>query len=173
MRIGSEKEIRGRLEAALYSAGRPLSLEELQQASDCGKEKTIKILKQMIKDIETTFTSLELKQLDDKSFVLQIKHEYLFIVRRFAQQPILSNSVLKTLSYITYEQPVTSKRLVEIRGSQVYSHLKELYQKGFIIYENIGRLKIYRTTKKFQEYFGIDDINKMKKKLIATTNKKL
>ncbi|HEX2615885.1 MAG TPA: SMC-Scp complex subunit ScpB, partial [Nitrososphaera sp.] len=78
---------------------------------------------------------------------------------------------LKTLSYIAYEQPVTSKRLVQIRGSQVYSHVKELEQMQFIEHENLGRLKVYRTTKRFQDYFGITDLNSMKSKLVATTNK--
>jgi chromosome segregation and condensation protein ScpB len=30
---------------------------------------------------------------------------------------------------------------------------------------------VYRTTRKFQEYFGITDLNAMKSKLVATTNK--
>jgi segregation and condensation protein B len=93
------------------------------------------------------------------------------LIRKFAQHPLVPSAALKTLSYIAYEQPVTSKRLVQIRGSQVYSHIKELEQLQFIEHENLGRLKVYRTTRKFQEYFGITDLNAMKSKLVATTNK--
>jgi segregation and condensation protein B len=66
---------------------------------------------------------------------------------------------------------VTSKRLVQIRGSQVYSHIKVLEQLQFVEHENLGRLKVYRTTPKFQNYFGITDINAVKSKLVtaATT----
>jgi segregation and condensation protein B len=66
-------------------------------------------------------------------------------------------------------QPVTSKKLAEIRGSQVYVHLKLLPQSGFLVYQKLGRLKIYQTTKKFQDYFGIEgDIEILKKKLVKT-----
>jgi len=92
-------------------------------------------------------------------------------VRKFAQHPLIPSAALKTLSYIAYEQPVTSKRLVQIRGSQVYSHVKLLEQMQFVEHENLGRLKVYRTTPKFQNYFGITDLNAMKNKLLATSNK--
>jgi segregation and condensation protein B len=91
------------------------------------------------------------------------------VVKRFATRPFLSHAVLKTLSCVTYMQPVTSKQLAEIRGSQVYVHLKMLLQSGFLTYQKLGRLKIYQTTKKFQDYFGMDgDIEKLKKKLVKT-----
>jgi segregation and condensation protein B len=61
---------------------------------------------------------------------------------------------------------VTSKRLVQIRGSQVYSHIKLLEQLQFIEHENLGRLKVYRTASKFQNYFGITDLNAVKSKLV-------
>jgi chromosome segregation and condensation protein ScpB len=32
-------------------------------------------------------------------------------------------------------------------------------------HENVGRLKVYKTTKKFQEYFGVADLNSLRKKL--------
>lgn len=51
------------------------------------------------------------------------------------------------------------------------SHVKILEQLQFVEHENLGRLKVYRTTPKFQNYFGITDLNAMKSKLVATTNK--
>ncbi|HYZ50340.1 MAG TPA: SMC-Scp complex subunit ScpB, partial [Nitrososphaeraceae archaeon] len=59
----------------------------------------------------------------------------------------------------------------QIRGSQVYTHLRELENVSFIEHEKLGRLKVYRTTKKFQDYFGVNDLDSMKSKLIAMTNK--
>jgi segregation and condensation protein B len=80
---------------------------------------------------------------------------------------LVSGGALKTLSYVTYEQPVLSRRLVQIRGSQVYSHLKELERVGFIQHEKVGRLKIFKTSKKFQDYFGIEDVNALKGRLLT------
>lgn len=167
-----EDEIVARIEAALYSAGRPLSVDELIRASGTSsKEKTLRVVNDLIRKTKSTFKAIEIAQLDDATFVFQLKPAYSPLVRKFAQHPLVPSSALKTLSYIAYEQPVTSKRLVQIRGSQVYTHLRELEQLSFVEHENLGRLKVYRTTRKFQEYFGIADMNAMKSKLVANTNK--
>lgn len=167
-----EDEVVARIEAALYSAGRPLSVEELIRASGTNsKEKTLKVVNDLVRKSKATFKAIEIAPLDDGNFVFQLKPEYSPLVRKFAQHPLVASSALKTLTYIAYEQPVTSKRLVQIRGSQVYTHLKELEQLQFIEHESLGRLKVYRTTRKFQEYFGIADMNAMKTRLVAGVNK--
>ena len=165
-----EDEIAARIEAALYSAGRPLSLDELIRASGTNsKERTHRVVNELAKKANSTFRAIEIVQLEDGKFVLQLRPQYMPLVRKFAQHPLLPSGALKTLSYIAYEQPVTSKRLVQIRGSQVYSHIKVLEQLQFVEHENLGRLKVYRTTPKFQNYFGITDINAVKSKLVTAT----
>ncbi len=165
-----EDEIAARIEAALYSAGRPLSLDELIKASGTNsKEKTHRVVNDLAKKVKSTFMAIEIAQLEDGNYVLQLRPEYTPLVRKFAQHPLLPSGTLKTLSYVAYEQPVTSKRLVQIRGSQVYSHIKVLEQLRFVEHENLGRLKVYRTTPKFQNYFGITDLNAVKSKLVTAT----
>jgi segregation and condensation protein B len=165
-----EHEIVARIEAALYSAGRPLSLDELVKASGTNsKEKTHRVINDLAKKVKSTFRAIEIAQLEDGNYVLQLRPEYTPLVRKFAQHPLLPPGALKTLSYIAYEQPVTSKRLVQIRGSQVYSHFKVLEQLQFVEHENLGRLKVYRTTAKFQNYFGITDLNAVKSRLMTAT----
>jgi segregation and condensation protein B len=165
-----EHEIVARIEAALYSAGRPLTLDELVKASGTNsKEKTRRIVNDLAKKVKSTFRAIEIAQLEDGNYVLQLRPEYTPLVRKFAQHPLLPSGALKTLSYVAYEQPVTSKRLVQIRGSQVYSHIKVLAQLQFVEHENLGRLKVYRTTTKFQNYFGITDLNAVKSRLMNTT----
>jgi segregation and condensation protein B len=163
-----EKETVARIEAALYSSGRPMSIDELIKATGVNsKDKIKKILLDLSKKINSVFYALELKELDDGKYVFQLKSDYVPIIKKFAKQPLLQSSALKTLSYIVYEQPITSKRLVEIRGTQAYSHVKYLEQLAFIEHDPVGRLKVYRTTKKFQEYFGISDLNIIKNNILA------
>jgi segregation and condensation protein B len=167
-----EDEIVARIEAALYCAGRPLSLDDLIRASGTNsKEKTQRMVNDLAKKTKATFRAIEIALLEDGTYVFQLRPEYTPLVRKFAQHPLLPSAALKSLSYIAYEQPVTSKRLVLIRGSQVYSHIKVLEQLQFVEHENLGRLKVYRTTPKFQSYFGITDLNAIKSKLVTTTNK--
>ena len=158
-----------RLEAALYSAGRPLTIEELIKASGTeSRTKTLAIMTNLVKKTKTVFKAIEVASLPDGSYVFQLKPEFNTVIRKYASKPLLPTATLKTLSYIAYMQPVSSKRLVEVRGSGVYMHLKLLQQLDYIEHQNVGRLKIYNTTEKFQKYFGIQgDKDLLKQKLFT------
>ena len=166
-------EATAKIESALYSAGRPLSVEDLIRASGTeSRPKTLALLDSIMKKTKNAFKSIEIIILPDGNYVFQLKPEYSSSVRRYASKPILSKATQKTLSYIAFEQPVSSKQLVEIRGSGVYVHLKELRQLNFIENQNIGRMKIYSTTEKFQKYFGISgDVNILKQRLFKKIRK--
>ena len=173
VRADNDDTATARLEAALYSAGRPLSVEDLIRASGTeSRPKTLALLDSIMKQTKNAFKSIEVVILPDGNYVFQLKPEYSSSVRKYASKPILSKATQKTLSYIAFEQPVSSKQLVEIRGSGVYIHLKELRQLNFIQNQNIGRMKIYSTTEKFQKYFGISgDVNILKQKLFKKIRK--
>lgn len=169
----SNDEAIARIEAALYSAGRPLKIEDLIRASGTeSRTKTFEILNELMKKTKSAFKALEIVILPDGSYVFQLKPEYSSTIKRYASKPILPNATLKTLSYIAYMQPISSKQLVETRGSGVYEHLKELRQLDFITHQNVGRLKIYNTTEKFQKYFGIQgDVENLKQRLFSKVRK--
>lgn len=158
-----------RLEASLYSAGRPLTIEELIRASGTeSRTKTLALMTNLVKKTKTVFRAIEVASLPDGSYVFQLKPEFNTVIRKYASKPLLPTATLKTLSYIAYMQPVSSKRLVEVRGSGVYMHLKLLQQLDYIEHQNVGRLKIYNTTEKFQKYFGIQgDKDLLKQKLFT------
>ncbi len=173
VKIESENEATARIESALYSSGRPLSVEELIKASGTeSRPRTLAILDSLIKKTKNVFAAIEIVVLPDGNFVFQLKPEYSSSVRKYASKPILSRAVQKTLSYIAYSQPISSRQLVEVRGSGVYSQLKELRQLNFIEHQNVGRLRIYSTTQKFQKYFGIEgDMDVLKQKLFNKVRK--
>jgi len=173
MKIQNEDQVAARLESALYSAGRPLTVEELIKASGTeSRQKTLDVLDSIIKKMKSAFKAIEIVNLPDGSYVFQIKPEYSSSVRKYASKPLLSRATQKTLSYIALEQPISSKQLLEVRGSGVYSHLKELRQLNFIEHQAVGRLRIYSTTEKFQKYFGIEgDVNTLKQKLFKKIRK--
>ena len=169
----NEDQIAARLESALYSAGRPLTIEELNKAAGTeSRQKTLAVLESIIKKMKNTFKAIEIVILPDGSYVFQLKPEYSSSVRKYASKPLLSRATQKTLSYIALEQPISSKQLLEVRGSGVYGQLKELRQLNFIEHQSVGRLRIYSTTEKFQKYFGIEgDVNALKQKLFKKIRK--
>ena len=173
VKIEDENIATARIEAALYSAGRPLKIEELIRASGTeSRTKTYNIINNIMKKSKSAFKAIEIVTLPDGSYVFQLKPEYSSTVKKYASKPVLPKATLKTLSYIAYMQPISSKQLVETRGSGVYSHLKELRQLDFINHQNVGRLKIYTTTEKFQKYFGIQgDVENLKQRLFSKIRK--
>ena len=172
-RIENTAEATARIEAALYSAGRPLRIEDIIRASGTeSRTKTLDLLNVIMKKTKIAFKALEITTLPDGTYVMQLKPEYSSTVKRYASKPVLPNATLKTLSYIAYMQPIASKQLVETRGSGVYAHLKELRQLDYITHQNVGRLKIYTTTEKFQKYFGIKgDVEDLKSRLFSKVRK--
>ena len=59
MKIQNEDQVAARLESALYSAGRPLTVEELIKASGTeSRQKTLDVLDSIIKKMKSTFTLL-------------------------------------------------------------------------------------------------------------------
>ena len=170
-RVTDDAEATARIEAALYSAGRPLTIREIMQASGTGsRTKAGELLNAIMQKAGRAFRALEVAKLPDGSYVLQLKPQYSGIIRKYASRPILPRATLKTLSYIAYKQPVSSKELVETRGSGVYAHLRDLRQLDYISRDNVGggRIKIYTTTARFQKYFGIHgDQDTLKEMLFA------
>jgi len=155
------------IEAALYVAGRPLDLKTLCNIVGSRSEKRVQRLARMLIDeYKRRNTALEILELEDHRFVLQLKNEYAERVRKLAIRPLLTTGPLRTLSYIAYKQPVTQKQVIEVRGRHTYSHIKELLEMGLITRERNGRDVILRTTDFFADYFGLSrNIEVMKQQL--------
>ena len=167
MEQAEEKRDLALLEAALYVAGRPLDLKTLASVMKTRSKKKVERLAGMLmQDYKSRDTALEILELEDERFVLQLKAEYTPEVRRLAMRPLLSLGPLKTLSYIAYRQPVTQAQVIDVRGHHAYSHLKQLEDLGLISRERAGRTRVLRTTEFFADYFGLShELKAMKQQL--------
>jgi len=155
------------LEAALYVAGRPLDLNELCSVlSTRSKKKTKKFTKTLMKEYSARNTALEILELKDERYVLQLKADFTPLVKKLVNRPLLSAGPLKTLSYIAYRQPVSQKRVIQVRGQHAYGHVKLLRDMGLVAAERAGRSMTLRTTDYFADYFGLTyDTATMKREL--------
>ncbi len=155
------------IEAALYAAGKPLTVEELcKAAGTTSRRKALEAVRRLSAKVRANFNAIEVTQAGEGRYVLQLKREYGPVAKRFATQQLLSRSVLKTLTMIAYFQPVSGSKLSTKKGSQVYAHLKILESMGFISSTLEGKNHIYGTTPFFAEYFGLpSDPASMKRKL--------
>jgi segregation and condensation protein B len=155
------------LEAALYVAGRPLDLNELCSVLKTrSKNKARKLAKTLLQDYASKNTALEILELKDERYVLQLKADLTPHVKKLVKRPLLSTGPLKTLSYIAYRQPVSQKRVIDVRGHHVYAHIKLLKEMNLVASERSGRSTVLRTTDYFADYFGLShDSSTMKKEL--------
>jgi len=155
------------LEAALYVAGRPLDLRTLASVLKTrSRNKVRRLAKILMENYKSRETALEILELEDERFVMQLKTEYTPQVRRLAFRPLLSIGPLKTLSYIAFRQPVAQTQVIDVRGHHVYDHLKQLEELDLIARERAGRSKVLRTTEFFADYFGFShDLKTMKQQL--------
>lgn len=155
------------VEAALYVAGRPLDINELCLVLKTrSKNKTRKLTETLIREYASRNGALEILELKDERYVLQLKSAYTPHVRRLVNRPLLSVGPLKTLSYVAYRQPVSQKRVIDVRGHHAYGHIKVLKEMGLIASERSGRSQLLKTTEYFADYFALShDTAIMKREL--------
>jgi segregation and condensation protein B len=155
------------LEAALYVAGRPLDLNELCQVLGSRSKKRAKFYADtLMNEYASRSSAIEVLALKDDRYVLQVKAEFTPLIKKLVNRPLLSSGPLKTLSYIAYRQPISQKKVIEVRGQHAYGHVKLLKDMGLIMSERLGRSLALRTTDYFADYFGLTtDTALMKKDL--------
>jgi segregation and condensation protein B len=125
-----------------------------------------KLARTLIKEYAARKTSLEILELKDERYVLQLKADFTPQVKRLVNRPLLSIGPLKTLSYVAYRQPVSQKRVIDVRGHHAYGHIKLLKEMNLVASERMGRSMILKTTEYFADYFGLShDTASMKKQL--------
>jgi len=155
------------LEAALYVAGKPLDLNELCSVlKSRSKNRAKKLAKKLMNEYSSRDCALEILELKDERYVLQLKAEFTPLVRKLVNRPLLSIGPLKTLSYVAYRQPVFQKRVIDVRGHHAYGHIKLLKEMNLVSSERSGRSTVLRTTEYFADYFGLSqDVTAMKREL--------
>lgn len=155
------------IEAALYVTGRPVDIKTLGSVVGFRSEDKIRELARLLKDkYGNDGSSLEVLELSDGRFVMQLRPQFVRHVKRLASRQLLTAGPMRTLSFIALRQPVTQAYVAKVRGNLAYSHVKQLREIGLITEEKLGRTKVLRTTPNFADYFNLShEMTLMKKQL--------
>jgi segregation and condensation protein B len=147
------------LEAALYSAGRPLTIEEIQPVIGTRSDNVANDVVDALRDqYASRNRALEIVRLDDGRAVMQLKEVYDEFVKQFNSKPLLKLGPLKTLSYVAFHQPVDQRQVIADRGNHVYSHLRMMENMGLIHRERTEeRSYMITTTSFYADYFGFSN----------------
>lgn len=148
------------LEALLFAAGEPQSVSALARAAAATDSAVRRALVQLAED----YKARGLRLLDDGQGLYQVGHapEYaVYVEQLLGNGPgsRLSRAALETLAIIAYRQPCTRPDVEAIRGVNSDRLMATLEQRGLIEEsgqsDGVGRPRLYRTTIKFFEYFGL------------------
>jgi len=161
------KDDQSTIEAALYAADRPLSLDEIRKVLGTSSETyTRKLLDSLKEDYKKRNGSLDLTETAKDTYSLRLREEFMPKLEGIVPKTKLTRGALKTLAIIAYKQPIYQAKLAELRGGRVYEYVKKLLDLGFIEAKPFGRTKVLRTSKKFSGYFGFeDDMDKIRERL--------
>jgi|TARA_B100000809_G_C15076242_1_gene507927 segregation and condensation protein B len=159
------EEIKAIIENILLAADQPVS--ETQFKNLFGDEVEKVSFKSVLEELIDEYNSRNLQILQvAEGYQLCTRHDYSNWVRKFLKfdkTRKLSQPSLDTLSIIAYKQPLTKAEVEEIRGVDSSGVVRTLLEKKII--SPGGRKKVpgrpimYRTTRKFLEYFGLKDLS--------------
>jgi segregation and condensation protein B len=145
------------VEAALFSAGKPLLVEEIAETTGLKPDVIKDGIKELQKEYEGRDTVLEVGKAGAK-WAMQVRSRAAEPAAKFAPMEIPAK-VLKTLALIAYHQPMKQSELVDMIGTKVYDHVPELVSRGLVRAREEGVTKVLTTTAAFPEYFGLDAEN--------------
>ena len=153
------------LEAALFSAARPLTVEELGTLDADATLADVRVaLDQIREHYDFEQHGVELSELAGGYQILTRPVHAAAIERaQFSvRTPKLTAATLETLAVIAYRQPVGRAEIEEIRGVSAGGVLRSLQERGLIEVvgrsEGMGRPLLYGTTPLFLELLGLGDL---------------
>ncbi len=154
-------------EAALYVSGRPLDFKTIGSVIGARSEEKIRSIARAIAERYAKIDSpVQVLELPDGRFVMQLRPQFAKNVRRLSNRPLLTPGPLRTLSFIALRQPIAQSHVVRVRGKLAYQHVKQLKEMDLISYDKLGRSRVLRTTTTFADYFNLNhDPALMKKEL--------
>jgi len=164
----TNEERKASVEAIIYAADEPATLEQLTKALGEEKLAVQASLDELVAGYASEERGVEIRAVAG-GYKMYTKPQQHDVVRRFIKSlrpPLrLTMPALETLAVIAYKQPVTSPEISEIRGVNTAGVISTLLDKHLITTagrkEVMGRPILYRTSKEFLMRFGLSDLEEL------------
>ena len=155
-------EIQRQLEALLFVADGPTSVDELARALEADMETVEEGIQSLSQSLAGH--ALAIARVGNRVQMVTTP-ETSSAIERFlgmGRSTKLSSAALETLAIVAYRQPVTRARLESIRGVNSDGVLRTLLAEELVAaigrLEQAGRPILYGTTFEFLQYFGIPSL---------------
>src|SRR6201987_457523 len=164
----NNEERKAALEAIIYAADEPATVEQLADALGEEKLAVQASLDELVASYAGEERGVEVRAVAG-GYKMYTKPQHHDVVRRFIKSlrpPLrLTMPALETLAAIPYNQPVTGTQIKEMRGINTSGVLKTLLDTRLITSagrkEVIGRPILYKTSKDFLMRFGLSDLEEL------------
>jgi segregation and condensation protein B len=157
------QQARAAVESLLFLADRPLTPEELRQATGLELKRVAKALDALSGHYREGISGVVLHEVGG-GWQLRSAPDCSPFARRFlkVKPQRLTRAALETLAIIAYRQPVTRPEIEDIRGVDCGAVVKALLERRLIKImgkkEEPGRPMLYGTTREFLEFFALKDL---------------
>lgn len=169
--VDSAEEVKNlkKVEAALFIAGRFLSLQELVTLTDINPLLLRELIEKIIERYDDS-SAIEVLQQENK-WKMDVKQEYRNMVNKLATGSAeFSKAEQETLAIIAYKQPVKQSVIVKIRGNKAYDHVKHFIDIGLVRAKKIGHTKELNLSEEFYEYFNVGKKEEVEEKSVFENN---
>lgn len=165
-----ETEIKHVVEAALLAAGRPLSIERLQElfaSKGSGPDRTT--LKRVLEELGNDYQGrgIEVKEVAN-GYRIQIRRTMTDWLAPLWEEraPRYTRALLETLALVAYRQPITRAEIEEVRGVVVSTNIvRTLLERGWVRvvgHRDVpGKPAMFGTTREFLDYFGLKKLEEL------------
>lgn len=150
----AEIENMRKVEAALFIAGRFLSVQELVTLTDVNPI----LLKRILEDLGDKYkdSGIEIVQ-QSNLWKMDVSQEYVWMVNRLATgSSEFSSAEQETLAIIAYKQPIKQSVIIKIRGNKAYDHIKKFVEMGLLHKKKVGHTAELTLSEQFHDYFHVN-----------------
>jgi len=149
----AELESARKVEAALFIAGKFLSLQELVSLTDINPI----LLKKILEDLSDKYKESGLELVNkDNLWKMDVAQDCTYLVNKLATGTSeFSKAEQETLAIIAYKQPMKQSVLVKIRGNKAYEHIKKFVELGLVTKKKLGHTSELTLHESFYDYFNV------------------
>ncbi len=161
----TRKQLRKALECVLFVATKPLPLEEVARILQVPLDEALMLLNELAVEYERR-SGLAIVEVAGGWRMVTRSEFAPYIARLHPPQRIrLSRGSLEVLAIIAYHQPITRPEIEQLRGVDSSAAIQSLLEHGLIQIvghkETVGRPRLYATTQKFLELFGLRSLEEL------------
>ncbi len=144
------------IEAILYLKAQPLTVAEIAEYAGCDRATAKEGLLELMEDYAHRDSALEVME-TPSGYSLQLRDTFHSLLQTLLPADV-GLGALRTLAAIALKGKISQTDLVEIRGSNVYQHVQELVELGFVRKrkQSDGRSFWLQVTEKFHQYFQLN-----------------